>query len=445
MSTSNAMTNVATLRNGLTGPVLGGITIGSITIDQSTANQRVVYSSTNPAGWNTGVGRMTVDFELTSNGYFAANPNSHFAISLRNTTSVIATAVRGQGVALGNATGFTQPVDLNPTPVIETWMNGLTGSGAPADNFVWANSETARSLGFKDGVAYKFNISATKANDGNRYIRYRVWSRQSTTQQWRAEVDSGDVLDHNIWADLTQQGLVFGYVFASNLTAWSIAITNCRVIWGPAENSVPDQTIKLSRYGAQLEGDLKFIGAARRALVYTDTGSDLSQWTAFRTSGTNLGTTVLALPNGTSTSANFAATNNATSSSTYQIATFGMSGSTALLETFHKGVSNPDLGINIGAGNRVATFNALGLKILGATRYIGQPINSYNYVSNFGGSYASSFSAGTVFDMENICTTGTIAAYLGGTYNASNIENVLRPIYCLFSVLKADLTSKAIL
>lgn len=441
MSTSNALINVATLRNGLTGPVLGGITIPDFSIDASTPNQRVTFASTNPAGWNTGAGRMTLDFELQTSAFFSANPLAHMSVILRNTSSVISSAVRGQGMAFGSMTNGS---DMVPTTLLETWMNGLSGSGAPADNFLWSNSEAARSLGVIDGQRYKFNIQATKTADGNRYLRYRMWSRQSSTQQWRSEVDTGDVLDHNIWADLTQQGLTFAYVFNSNLTAWSINIYNCKVIWGPAENAITDQTTKLSRYGAQLEGDLKFIGNSRTVRTVSDATNNWSTWTSFQTQGSNLATTVLAKPNGTATGSNFAAVNTSNPATSWQAAIFGMDGTQAVMQSYGNALSHPDLIFRQGP-SQVAKLNTTGLYVGSATRAVGQPIASFYNFSNWGGYNAKAFTDSITFDMEAVSTVGTLAGLLGGTYSASNVESMIRPLYCITSAIVAELKTKGVL
>jgi len=420
---------------------MGGVAIGSFTLDHTTPNARVEYPNTNPAGWNTDQGRMRVDMQVTPNSYFAANPNGHFAVVLRCTTSLIATAVRGQGIAIGNATGFAQPSDLNPTPLIETWFNGFA-----AGNFLWSNSESARSTPMQDGRTYRIIIDATKAGDGNRYIRYRMLSLRSGT--WYAEVDTGDVLDTaNVYADLTQSGFVVGQVFESNLVPWSLSFTNCNITWGPAENPVPDQTIKLSRFGAELEGDLHFVGNSRKVKV-TSSGA-AANWTAVQSAAANTATTWTILPNGTATSSNVLAANVSSLSGSYQVASFGMSGSTALIETFNSGATDPNLRINIGAGLLSAIFKATGLQVLGATKDIGQPAGYSVNITNWGGSVSNTFSTTQTLNMENFCTIGYMSNYMqvyGGmpAAYAQSVEDTLRPLYCLFSFLVKNLQDKKV-
>ena len=86
------------------------------------------------------------------------------------------------------------------------------------------------------------NIETIKASDGNRYIRYRLWKDTiiagfgaQTQHVWKLLRDSDYVLDHNAWADLTEYGLGFAYVFhdTSSPVAWGVDIGICKVTWGP--------------------------------------------------------------------------------------------------------------------------------------------------------------------------------------------------------------------
>jgi hypothetical protein len=358
------------------GTALGGIAIPDFTINQSTPDSRVFFADTNPAGWNAGAGRMTVRFDLVPVNYFAANPNGHLAVVLRQQLDSVATAVRGQGVAIGNATGFPNgSSDLNPTPLLETFFNSLAGTPGGAANYLWPNSEGARSLPMVDGQTYRFIIDSTKMNDGLRYLRYRMYRYISATQSWRAEVDTGDVLDHNVWAELTQTGLLFGDVFRSNLVGgWALNFYQVGVFWGPAQAPTSDQTIKLSRYGAQLEGNLKFVGGTVRSI-----DSDAASFDV-KTQGTTR-----------------------------------------------------------------ANFNALGMTMAGASRTIGQPLDSYYFFSQFGGTNAKSFTDGTTLNIDSLCTDGVIRTFMSATPTNVQVETALRPLYCIVSVLVKELQNKRVI
>jgi hypothetical protein len=422
--------------------VLGGVAIADFSMDQYTTNGQVPFANTYPTGWNTNAGRMTVDFQVTPNSFFAANPNAHFVVIARCTTSLIATAARGQGIAIGNATAFPLggAIDLNPTTTLETWFGGI-GAGAG----LWPNAETARSIGMQDGKTYRIIVDTTKTNEGNRYLRYRMWTKDAVNGNWISNVDTGDVLDHNVGADLTQSGLLFGYAFQSNLSAWSLAFTNTKVTWGPAESATPDITTKLSRYGAQMEGDIRFLGYGRRIKAPFSGGPALTDFLTFQSDTTNTGTSLVVKPNGTSTVANLLFSNNSTSTSLYQAVTFGMSGAVALMEALALGTTTPVFGVNVGAGNRVATFKTTGLNILGGSKDIGQSIGWGSGITNFGGTNAQTFVGSGGVDMDAVSAVGAWAAFFTGTYSAANIEGAVRPLYCMLSSLIADLKNKKVI
>lgn len=429
-----------TISSGGGSTPLGGVSLGSITLNHATPNGRIMFTDTSPAGWNTGIGRMTFDSTFVCNSYFAANPNGHVAFVLRQDPALVATAVRGQGAVFGNATGFAQPSDLNPTPMLESWMNGGTPS-----NFLWSASDGARSAPMQDGVTYRIIVDSSKCNDGNRYLRYRLFQYDATATEWLSLVDTGDVLDNNTVADLTQSAFVIGQVFESNLTTWSISFTNAKITWGPAENAVPDVTSKLSRFGAQLTGDLSFLGNGRAIKFPYTAGPSLTTATAFQSSTANTRTTVVYKPNGSSTIANTMYSNNSVSSTTYGAVLFGINGSVGTLETFGYSQADPVFAVNIGAGNEVVRFTTSGMKVYGATSTIGTG-NVYMGAGlfNFLGSNAASFTSSTTLDIDAICAIGAISSFIGGSYNAGNLENILRPLYCMLSTIYGDLKNKKV-
>jgi len=345
---------------------LGGLTIGSITLDSTTPLAKITTVDTNPLGWSADIGTMYVEFDITFNGYFAANPNGHMAVVTRCNTSVIETSVQGQGIAIGNATGFpAYPNTLNPTVLLETWMNAPLV--APVGSYTYPNSETARSLGLQDNVPYKIGISSSKADDGNRYIRYRLWSVESYGE-FKLQRDTGDVLDFNVWADLTQSGLTFGYVFSSDLYPWSIDITNLRVVWGPFEKASSDLTYTLSRYGAQMEGDLEFIGLGRRILVPDNAGPSLVDSLTVQASVLNAATTLVFKPNGTAKIANVIFSNDGASDTAYQALVVGAEETRTAIKSFNLGLTNLDIDIEVGLGNKVASFDDVGVSLPAAMR-----------------------------------------------------------------------------
>lgn len=108
--------------------------------------------------------------------------------------------------------------------------------------------------------------------------------------------------------------------------------------------------MKLSRYGAQLEGDLNFIGTGHKIKAPFNAGPSLATSLAVQSANANTATTLVYLPNGTSTAANTLYSNNSSSTSTYQALTIGMSGSEGLINTFGLSAANPTINFEVGVG-----------------------------------------------------------------------------------------------
>lgn len=338
---------------GYVDPTLGGATFANFTMDEFTSDGRVVFANTVPAGWNNKPGRMTVDFELVANNYFVANPNGHVAIVLRCDTDVIATAVKGTGAIFGALAGTLNAPDYNRSGLLETWANGIM----PNDNYLFKDSWSSRNKLLEDGQRYRFIIESTRTQSGVYYVRYRIYAYENVTEAWKLNVDTGDVLDHNRWADFTKSGLAFGHVFPSNLVTWSINFSNIKVTWGPAQEAGADLSAKANKFGADVDGDLTFVGNSRRIRI-NNTGTSFPTWTAFQSQDSNDDTTVLAIPSGTAVNAGFLAANasNPTSARCVGIA---MNGNTAYLEAFGIGGApqpNLDIRLNVG-GSSLVTFD----------------------------------------------------------------------------------------
>lgn len=127
-----------------------------------------------------------------------------------------------------------------------------------------------------------------------------------------------------------------------------------------------------------------------------------------------------------------------------------MAGTVALLETFHSGQADSQLGVNIGASNRVATFKTTGLNVLGGSRDVGQSIGFSAGLTNWGGYYATNFSTTQTLDMDNFCITNYIKNFLVTYYGipatyADGIETVVRPLYSLLSFIVKDLQNKKVI
>jgi hypothetical protein len=326
---------------------LGGTTLPDTTLSPATPSRYVAYVDTNPNGWNTRPSKVTLDFEWISNSYFAANPIGHFAVATRVDTNVVNTAVFGAGIAVGDLSGADEGPAHFPCTVIETWANGVL----PGDNRLIPNTASPRNKLLEDGVQYRSIIESTVADNGQRYIRQRLYRFNVAEQAWETEVDTGDVLDSNAFYDTSKEGVLFAEVFADDLVPWSIEFTNIKVTWGPPRTVATEQRDRMSKYGAELEGDLLFVGDGRRVLMHgTDSvPTNFPKWVRFQSREPGKGTSmVLTPPDGSQDAVFFAANNDNIISS--KSVSLGMVGTTARIETLDLvGTGSPPLEIKIGS------------------------------------------------------------------------------------------------
>lgn len=419
----------------------GGVTISDFSLTTLTPADYVVFPDTAPAGWNLLAGSCYLQFEVVSTNYYAANPNGHWAAVVRADPDVIATAVRGAGCAVGNLIGAPEGTLTNPGAQIETWANGLL----PVTNrFLIPNAHSPSNKTLLDNVRYRFIIESVYMESGTRHIRLVVLRANLSKAAFDLEFDTGYVIDDNQYADMTKQGIVFGQVFEDNLLPWSLDFSNIRVIWGPAPTHNSSSIDRLSRYGASLDGDLSFT-ASRKIIFPFNAGPSLATSLTVQSSTPNTATAVVSKPNGTATASNMLFSNNSTSTTTYQAVTYGITGADGVIETFGLSATAPVLGINIGASNRVATFKTTGMRLLNGTVDIGTAINYGSGLYNFGGANADFHNTTNTLDIESICTVGVIRTFMSPTPTNEQVENSLRPLYCMFSELIADLRSKKVI
>lgn len=383
-----------------------------------------------PAGnWNLGAGRMTFTSDVIFNNYFTANPGGHMAIVLRQDPALSTTAVRGNGVAIGNLVGASEGTQVNPGAQIELWANSVNPQGMR----LVPGAESPEPL--VDGTYYKLVIESSVADDGNRYARMAVYKQ--TARGYDCVVDTGDVLDTLVGSDFSKTGLLIGHVFGSNVSGWSIAFTNSKVTWGsfagkktdtsyinqssggvtqsfasgtntvlsgsgtsgdPFKYSVTGAETKLSqgtnvtitgsgtsadpyvinaasgsgtdptkvlKTGDTMTGNLNMSGDALRFGIQSYVGLDYQKSFRIQNTIANASTMLLTIPNGTGNTSSFTSGNKSDLTAAGSYVSQGMVGSEAILNTF---------GINGGAtpnykiqigGVTVATFTATGATILG--------------------------------------------------------------------------------
>lgn len=422
---------------------LGGVTIPNFSMDINTPQGLVKFPDTNPAGWNTGIGKMTFDTEILFSNYFAVNPVGHIAIALRNTSSLLMTggAVRGQGVAIGY---LTPPgVDHTPVAMLESWFNPYPPGPGPA-NTLPKFSEAGPGVPIKDNTPYRLIVEASKANDGNRYIRMRLYTKNTdqTPNQWVSVHDTGDVLDINTVADLTQSGLGLGHVIESGAGGWSIQFTNCKVTWGPATDALPDLRARLSRYGGELEGNVAFKNPGLRVRLKVDGPAYTNNWTIFEPSTDNTNGSVVTRPTGTARAAGFAATN---SPSTVNYGSIGLNilSDKAVLTSISVG-TEPTRPIDILVqGTTVARFSTGGVTILGASQPLGTPGRAYGGYSMDGVNARDA--ADKILDWDDLCTTGRMVSYYHSLGADIALEAACRPLYGALGRLITDLRARKII
>ena len=362
------------------GAVLGGTPISDFSITPSTPDLRVSFPDTNPLTWNSDVGKFSLQFDFTANNLWTLNPNCHFAVVTRCDTSLLTTAVRGTGVAIGVLPAENRVTGPTPVVLTESWVNGIGPGGR--DNWLLPRTEFPPDIGIGDGVLYRMAIHSTKDVFGNRFIRYQLWRRDTVNSMWVVINDTGDVYDPSVQADLTKYGLAFGIVGTSAGSGWSIAFTNIRCVWGPVSTMATDVSDKATKRGTYLDGKLFF-----------------PRFDNLRQASIDL-----------------------TSANQWDFSTVGVSGQAAPTYRF------------LYAGDAKATITSSGLTIKGATRALGRNTANMLGVYAEGGTDATTIS-NTPFDFETMSNSEEIAAYLGPTYNANLIAGFLARLGAYISVM----------
>jgi len=90
----------------------------------------------------------------------------------------------------------------------------------------------------------------------------------------------------------------------------------------------------------------------------------------------------------------------------------------------------------------VKTFSGLATTL--SSTVIGTPSGTFGNIYGWGGGNAKAFTDNTTLAWDNICQVNFISGFLGGSYSATNIENVLRPLYCVVSEMQALLLARGI-
>jgi lysophospholipase L1-like esterase len=207
------------------------------------ASRRWEYADTNPADWELAGGVCTFDAEFTTHSYWAANPGAHFGIALRCDLATIAVQPRFHGVIMGNMSTIQEGAPHAPTMQIESRATGLDPGGAL--RFLLPNSSPPAARLLEDEVRYKLLVTSKVAVNDQLYIGYKLWRENLAHSEgvhaaWDLVVDTGDMLDPNLWLDHTKSGLVFFSVFEEDLVPWTIEFHRADVTWSNVETVNPD-------------------------------------------------------------------------------------------------------------------------------------------------------------------------------------------------------------
>jgi len=429
--------------------------IPPFSLTSSTPNGFIL--NTPPSGkWNQGAGRMTFTTNIQFNGYFAANPDGHAAIALRQDPALVSTSVRGNGMVFGNLIGAPEGTKINPGAQIELWANTVN----PQQNRLVPGAESPEVLA--DGPIYKLIIESSVANDGNRYARFALY--KPTSRGHDCMVDTGDVLDTLVGSDFTKTGLLIGHVFGSGSSSWSISFTESKVTWSAFSGKNTDTSFIepatgpsapfVLKAGDKMSGSLDLIGDALRIGIQSYTGLDYLKTFRFQNTIANQGTGVLTIPNGTSTDSNFSSGNVSNLLAPGGYVSHGMRGNDAVARTFGlNGAGIPAYKIQMG-DTTILTVLGGGIQVNGvvlvnnAVTSIGTPTNILYGPFSLGGGAAVQLGQASL-NLETMSSIGTIKSYLqstGFTANeAEGVETITRPLYAFMSCLLADLKARKII
>ena len=186
--------------------------------------------------------RMTVDFDIVFEGFFAANPNGHVGLMLRaNMARIPAGPYQGHGAVFGTIL----PTSDNEAPdpaitrgLIETWGASDVQPGA---RFLFPRSASPL---LHDHVLYRVSVQSTMLSNGRRYLRYSLHNAIIHKGAYDPLFDSGDVYDNNVHFDMSSESLVVFDASSEHLSAYNLRVTDLTVTWTPAYTSMPDMHSK---------------------------------------------------------------------------------------------------------------------------------------------------------------------------------------------------------
>ena len=420
----------------------------NFTLNASTPDSRYPIATTSPDGWNLIPSSKIVEFELVLNNYLQANPEGHIAILARCDTSFIATNLSGQGMLFGKTVGDAgNSASFFPTTVIETWRN----PNAAPNRWIYPDTDGSPGQPLVDGGRYKVSLTTTRHEGGQSTIGYKRYKWNTSWNAWDLEVDTGDVLDNNTTADLTKDGLAFGFVASSNLVTWSVPITNVKVTWCAPIPARTDTRALFPRFGGAIRGNVIHQGNVTYGSknIYVASTGAVGTWTKTLDAVAGNDTKVLVTPNKTSgVAAMLLANSNTPTNSSYL--SLGMYPTYASIHCGKEGSATAASEIRFsvdGVTSRALIAKSSGVYAPQATQPLGINTGILASVYNIGGTNATTFSNSSAFDMEQLCTVGQVTSFLtaGSVFSnaqADRLEGLFRPLYAILSVAVASARNK---
>lgn len=407
-------------------------------VDSFTPADKYLIHSSPAGGWNTGPGTCTLEFHMTVNNYFAVNPNGHFAVVNRCDTDLSSTNVSGQGVIFGNMVGIggTEGAPFVRASQIETWEY----PDNPNNRWVFPDTSGGPGNQMVDGGIYRFLIETTISQERLRYIRYRRYIWFPARACWNLEVDSGSILDHNDVSNLTKTGFVFGHVFGSGASGWSLNFRHVRSIWGPPVVT-SDHRQNMLKGGGTFYGPVTYSGASIRLDA---AGANPALWAKVLPAADNDDCKLVVAPSKSSGQSIILSTNG--NGASFGYAVMSALPTHAVISTGGwGGASTPELRIGHGALEQLK-FNSNGVFVGTHPSPLGNDTTIFANLVGAGGANAKAFAnSGSGFDIELLSTIGSIAGALTGPFTApqaTHLEFVLRPLYALLSTHIATTRNK---
>jgi hypothetical protein len=400
---------------------------------------------------------------------------------------------RGVPAPVDDATRIAPSVQMEEvspgtSPVDRRFM--FPGTDSPYKTTGVASTAANAAFGINDGVLYKVEVWTREFREGVYTSRFKLYEQASNGYDWNLLRDTGDVVvNQDAVLDFSASDVFFAEVADPGGT-WSIQYSNIKVIWTPNADTVgPDLTNVLQRTGGTFSGVYQakentivdYSTPWNRIKLNNDLEGDnegdpidLRRWTAFINGNPEVGTSLLVTgtsknleDNGTGGSnkkgANLTVINQhvdvlANGVAPYLSVSYGVRdfaihpsldvnshGNVVVFPAFGHANASWVVTIVHSGGTAAHEFNEKGLRLRAHEsstlvtpngRTLGDPSLRMRGVENTGGPNASAFAEFEVdppFNMENFCAVGAIGAFLGGAPSGGQIENIVRPLYCLVS------------